>query len=107
MLLPYEERESLEDFFSSINLRDRNDKSGIDKAAKIGQVLAYLEVMHAELRKVSKKRDLVLVDSGAGSCYLAFLLNHFYSKLEGRGVEIHCVDTNPGSWKRPDRPLCA
>jgi SAM-dependent methyltransferase len=94
MLLLYEEREALTEFFGAINLRDRDDKSGKDKAAKIGQVLAYLEVMHSELRKLSKKRDLVLVDSGAGNCYLAFLLYHFYTTLEGRGVVIHCVDTN-------------
>ena len=94
MLLQSKDKTSLNDFFLALLPQNLNTKSEKDKVAKIEQTLAYLEIMHAHLRKYSKKRNLVLIDSGAGNCYLSFLVYYFYAKLDIRPVTIHCLDTN-------------
>ncbi|MCG8335599.1 MAG: SAM-dependent methyltransferase [Proteobacteria bacterium] len=94
MLISKQQRESLNLVFQQIRLKDSKNKSGIDKTCKIEQIIAYLEIVHANLRKYSKKRKLVLIDSGAGNCYLSFLVYYFYSSIEEMDVTIHCVDLN-------------
>lgn len=94
MLITKQQRESLNLIFQKIRLQDANNKSGIDKACKIEQIIAYLEIVHANLRKYSKKRKLVLIDSCAGNCYLSFLVYYFYAFIEEMDITIHCVDLN-------------
>ena len=94
MLINKEIREELNELFYLLKLQDKNKKSSLDKQVKIEQVIAYLEIIHAELRKTSKKRTLVFVDSGAGNCYLSFLVNYFYTRIEQRKIRIHCIDYN-------------
>ncbi len=84
----------LNDFFQKIRLKDQNQQSGKDKAAKIGQILSYLEIIHTQVRKYSKKRELVFIDCGAGNCYLSFLVYHYYSQIDPRPIRIHCLDIN-------------
>ena len=36
----------------------------------------------------------MLVECGAGNCYLSFLVYHYYSSIEKRPVVIHCIDNN-------------
>ena len=87
-------QQSLHNFFEKIRLVNNDHATGKDKAAKIEQILAYLEVMHAQIKKYSKKRELVFIDSGAGNCYLSFLIYYFYAKVDHRPIRIHCVDIN-------------
>lgn len=95
MLITREEQHVLNTFFETLKLRTDSDRGGItDKSAKIEQILAYLEVMHAQIRHYSKKRDLVFIDSGAGNCYLSFLVYYFYTRMDDRRVQIHCLDIN-------------
>ncbi len=94
MLINKLNREELFDLFQVIKLQSRNAYISKDNEVKIEQILAYLEIIHAELRKVSRKRTVVLVDSGAGNCYLSFLVYYFYQHIEQRSVKIHCIDTN-------------
>lgn len=94
MLLRPEDETSLTDFFQTIIPQHRTKKSDKDKVAKLEQILAYLETLHAQLRRYSKKRDLILIDSGAGNCYLSFLVYHYYTHLDTRNIAIHCLDTN-------------
>lgn len=94
MLIQKNEQAALNTFFQTLKLQDLQNQSGKDKAAKIEQILAYLEVMHAQLRKYSRKRELVLIESGAGNCYLSFLAYYFYTRLDKRQVSIHCIDIN-------------
>lgn len=94
MLLDRIHKEKLNDLFQILKLRNRSGYSSMDNNVKIEQILAYLDVVHAELRKSSKKRRLVLVDCAAGNCYLSFLINHFYTHIEKRDIEIHCIDIN-------------
>jgi len=37
---------------------------------------------------------LVFVDSGAENCYLSFLVAYYYTHIDPRTVEIHCIDWN-------------
>lgn len=94
MLINKNIREELNHLFFLLRLQDRNSNSSIDKQVKIEQIIAYLEIIHSEIRRTSKKRKLVFIDSGAGNCYLSFLVYYFYHKIESRPIEIHCVDYN-------------
>nr|WP_319266714.1 SAM-dependent methyltransferase [uncultured Draconibacterium sp.] len=94
MLLEKKHMDELNDLFYVLKLQDKNNYSSINNKVKIEQVLAYLEIIHAELRKFSKKRKLVILDSAAGNCYLSFVVYYFYSKIDKRNIEIHCIDYN-------------
>ena len=94
MLIQKNEQAALNAFFQTIKLQNQQKQPGKDKAAKIEQILAYLELMHAQLRKYSRKRKLVLIESGAGNCYLSFLVYYFYTQLDNRQISIHCLDIN-------------
>jgi methyltransferase family protein len=86
--------DELRQLLTKIGLINAEQEASKDKAAKIGQVFSYLEIMHAQLRNYSRKRDLVLIDSGAGNCFLSYLVYCFYSAIDERRVRIHCVDSN-------------
>jgi hypothetical protein len=90
MLLNKDQRQELDVFFYSIRLNYSSD----DKTRKIEQILAYLEIIQSQIRKLSYKRKLIFVDCGAGNCYLSFLVNYYYSFIDKRDVSIHCIDTN-------------
>ncbi|WP_321368449.1 SAM-dependent methyltransferase [uncultured Draconibacterium sp.] len=100
MLINKEIREELNTLFYKLKLQDKNANSSLDKQVKIEQIIGYLEIIHAELRKTSKKRQLVFVDSGAGNCYLSFLVYYFYHHIEKRNIRIHCIDYNEKLMKR-------
>lgn len=89
-----EKIDELHQMLERIKLIDAKQEAGKDKTAKIGQIFSYLEVIHAQIRKYSKKRDLVFIDSGAGNCFLSFVVYYFYTAFEERSVRIHCVDNN-------------
>lgn len=89
-----EERAALNAFFQRLKLCNHKNESGKDKGAKIEQILAYLEIIHAQIRKYSKKRRLVCIDGGAGNCYLSFLVYYFYTEIDRRPIAIHCLDNN-------------
>ncbi|RIJ45988.1 methyltransferase [Maribellus luteus] len=88
MLIDKNTREELNHLFYLLKLQDRFANSSPDKQVKIEQIIAYLEIVHAELRNTSRKRKLVFVDCGAGNCYLSFLIYYFYHKIESRELEI-------------------
>ena len=90
MLLDRAQKEELNIFLNTIRLKN----SGIDRSCKINQILAYLEVIHSLIRKLSYKRELVFIDSGAGNCYLSFLVYYYYTKIDKRKITIHCIDMN-------------
>lgn len=94
MLVQEQHRVQMNDFFKSINLVNKNNKPGKSKAAKIEQVMAYLEMMLVQIRKCSKKRELVLIESGAGNCYLSFVVYYYCTEILRRPVSIHCLDIN-------------
>lgn len=94
MLVNKKIREELYDLFLLIKLQDRNASPSIDKQVKIEQIIGYLELVHAKVRQISKKRKIILIDSGAGNCYLSYLFYYYYTKIDDRAIEIHCIDNN-------------
>lgn len=65
-----------------------------DKQRKLEQVVAFVDVIQAEVRRYSRRRRLTFVDCGAGNCHLGLAIALFFTKVEPRPVEIHCVDKN-------------
>ena len=94
MLLQRDERDSLNSLFQALKLKSNTGESGKNKTEKIEQILAYLEIIHSEIRKYSKQRPLVFIDGCAGNCYLSFLVYYYYTEIEERPITIHCVDKN-------------
>jgi hypothetical protein len=94
MLIKPHEREQLDSIFKTLKLKSDRNEISIDKTCKIEQIISYLEIIHAEIRHYSKKREIVLVDSGAGNCYLSFLVYYYYTHIDCRNISIHCVDIN-------------
>ncbi|MCG8570438.1 MAG: SAM-dependent methyltransferase [Spirochaetes bacterium] len=94
MLITYENREKLNTFFLKTKLSTNNNGDNKNKEAKINQIIAYLEIIHSLLRKYSLKRNLTLIDCGAGNCYLSFLTYYFYQTIDQRKVTIYCIDNN-------------
>ncbi len=90
MLLNRAHKEELDLFFKSIRLKNTSE----DQYNKIEQILAFLNIIHSQIRKLSYKRRLIFVDSGAGNSYLSFLVYYYYSKIDKRDVRIHCIDRN-------------
>ena len=103
MPIPRERLESLTDFFQAIKLGPPSGPARNDNASKVNQILSYLDIVNAQVAKLSKNRRLVFVDSGAGNCYLSFLLYHFFGIQMGRELEIHCIDTNARLMENAER----
>lgn len=93
MLIDHDAKSALYDFSKKIGLATNNAVKQ-DKAKKIEQIVAYLEVIHSQVRQYSPKRQITFIDSGAGNCYLSFIAYYFYSQIIKRPIKIHCVDIN-------------
>ncbi len=93
MLLQKNDRKTLYYLFNKIKLKSNHGQIN-KKSNKIEQILAYLEIIHSKIRKYSKKRKVVFIESCAGNCYLSFLVYYYYSKIDKRPITIHCVDKN-------------
>ncbi len=91
MVLSKEQKIELNEFFNKIKLNSSYSKN---QDAKINQIIAYLEVIHSRIRKYSYKRKLIFVEFAAGNCYLSYLVYYYYTFIDKRNIEIHCVDRN-------------
>ncbi len=67
-------------------------KEAPDRACKRNQILDYIEIIDAHIRKLSRKRTLTFIDFAAGNCYLSFLTAWYYNNVDKRPVEIFCID---------------
>ncbi len=94
MLIEHDKKIQLCEFSQRLGLMTPQKKHESDKARKVEQIIAFLEVIHSQVRKYSKKRELVFVDSGAGNCYLSFMVYYYYTYVVQRPVRIHCIDIN-------------
>jgi hypothetical protein len=81
-------------FTEQFNLALPAPRGYADKQRKLEQVVAFVDVIQAEVRRYSRRRPLVLVDCGAGNCHLSLATALFFAKIDSRPVEIHCVDHN-------------
>lgn len=94
MLIEHDTRIQLCEFSQKLGLITPQKKQKSDKARKVEQIIAFLEVIHSQVKKYSQKRELVFVDSGAGNCYLSFIVYYYYTYIVQRPVRIHCIDIN-------------
>ncbi|PJC87179.1 hypothetical protein CSW98_04560 [Vibrio sp. HA2012] len=94
MLIGHETKIQLAEFSTHFGLLLPQQKQFQDKSKKLEQILAYLETIHSQLRHYSTKRELVIIDSGAGNCYLSFIVYYFYQIIMKRPVQLHCIDIN-------------
>ena len=97
MFVHKEHAEALAQFFDKIKLKHTGKLGSAynaDKQAKINQIVSYLEVIDSTVSKLSKKRTVTFVDSGAGNCYLSFLVYYYYNNLVQRPVKVYCIDFN-------------
>ncbi len=94
MLISQRDRERLDSILTLLKLKNEKKESSKDKACKIEQIIAFLEAIHVEIRHYSKKRQLTLIDAGAGNCYLSFLVYCYYTMIDKRDIVIHCIDRN-------------
>jgi len=85
-------RESFDSFFRQIGLKTEN--SNADQLAKMEQLVAYLEIIQSQVRKYSSKREITLIESCAGNCYLSFLVYYYFTEINPRKVKIYCIDHN-------------
>ena len=89
-----ERNDSLNSLFHLIRLRRKSRRTADDKNRKVEQIKSYLAVMDADIRRMTRKRPIVVVESAAGNCYLSLLAYNHYVIAGRRSVEIHCIDTN-------------
>jgi hypothetical protein len=71
-----------------------------DKRKKTEQILAFVEEIGTAVHKYSTKRELLFIDSGAGSSALSFFLYHYYTVLKQRPIRINCIDANATLMKK-------
>ncbi|GAA2760024.1 methyltransferase [Actinopolymorpha rutila] len=81
-------------FTEHLNLALPAPRGYADKQRKLEQVVAFLEVIQAEVRRYSRRHPLTFVDCGAGNCHLSLAAALYFTNAEPRPVEIHCVDNN-------------
>jgi hypothetical protein len=86
--------DSLSWLTEQLNLALPAPRGYADKQRKLEQVVAFIDVIQAEVRRYSRRRTLTFVDCGAGNCRLSLATALFFTEVEPRPVEIHCVDTN-------------
>ncbi|NKB69480.1 MAG: methyltransferase [Candidatus Latescibacteria bacterium] len=89
-----EQKKALDAFLRQLDLPIPLTKYAVDRTAKTGQILAYLDAVHAQLRQFSSRRRVVCIEGAAGNPLLSFLVYYYYTALQGRPLAIHCIDTN-------------
>ncbi|KGY12060.1 hypothetical protein NM22_12310 [Vibrio tubiashii] len=93
MLISAQQKKVLTHFLTQLGLTEGRGANR-DKQKKREQLLGYIEVIHSQLRKYSKKRPVKIVECGAGNCLLSFTIAYFYTEIEPRPFRILCIDRN-------------
>jgi hypothetical protein len=85
--------QSLE-LLKELHILTRDGKMNQDSRRKLKQVyhlVQFIEPLLAEVR--AEKRDLTLVDHGAGKSYLGFILYDLFLKAKPEGATVYGIDT--------------
>ncbi len=90
----YFDLNELKDMFAQMGLANSTGEQNLRREKKYREVLDYLMHIIKAADKLSKKRELVLVDCACGRAYLSFLANHYFAHIEKRKVRFICVDYN-------------
>lgn len=86
--------EELSIIFKEIGLANKNGEDYKERLKKHKQIYDYLLHLNKAVERLSKKRDIILVDCGCGKSYLSFVANYYFSNVEKRRVKFICIDYN-------------
>lgn len=79
-------------FLQTIGLMDPRGEAYLQRDGKFEQAVAFCLHLAGALRKLSTKRDLVLLDAGCGRTYLSFVANQYLAQFLGRRLHFLGVD---------------
>jgi SAM-dependent methyltransferase len=84
----------LTQFLQTIGLMDPRGEAYQERDGKFEQAVAFCLQLAGALRKLSTKRELLLLDAGCGRSYLSFVANHYLAQFLGRSIRFVGVDAN-------------
>lgn len=88
------ETNELKEIFSSIGLANKSGGNYKERLKKHKQIYDYLLHINKAVGKLSRKRELILVDCACGKSYLSFVANYYFTYIEKRNVKFVCIDYN-------------
>ncbi len=88
------EASELENIFSSIGLSNKNGENYKERLKKHKQIYDYLLHLNKAVNRLSRKREIILVDCACGKSYLSFVANYYFTNIEKRKVKFVCIDYN-------------
>ena len=84
----------LKDIFAEIGLANSMGEQNFRRDKKYREVLDYLAHIKKAADKLSRKRELLLVDCVCGRAYLSFLACYYFKQVDKRPVRFICIDYN-------------
>ncbi|KAJ53541.1 hypothetical protein BD780_001455 [Clostridium tetanomorphum] len=88
------ETNELKYIFSAVGLSNINGENYKERLKKHKQIIDYLIHLNKAIDRLSRKREIVLVDCGCGKSYLSFIANYYLTTIEKRKVKFICIDYN-------------
>ncbi|WP_432665880.1 SAM-dependent methyltransferase [Wukongibacter baidiensis] len=88
------EADELKNIFSSIGLSNKNGENYKERLKKHKQIYDFLLHLNKAVNRLSRKREIILVDCACGKSYLSFVANYYFSNIEKRKVKFICIDYN-------------
>ena len=93
-----------EKIFSTVEYETLLKKTGINnlkgyaykqKEGKKEQIEGFLKQLYSAAKRLSRKREIIMVDCACGKSYVSFAANHMFTEVYGRKVKFICIDKNP------------
>lgn len=88
------ETNELKYIFSAIGLSNENGANYKQRFKKHEQVYDYLLHLNKAVERLSRKREIILVDCACGKSYLSFVANYYFRNISKRKVKFICIDYN-------------
>lgn len=81
------ETNELKNVFSSIGLSNKKGENYKERLRKHQQIYNYLLHLNKVVERLSRKREIILVDCACGKSYLSFVANYYFTTVEKRKVK--------------------
>lgn len=85
----------LNEIFKIIGLANSSGETYHMRAHKHKQIFEYIKHIKKAIKRLSTKRELVLLDCACGKSYLSFLANYYLTRVENYRVRFIGIDINP------------
>ena len=86
--------QALNRIYETIGLCSKEGNPYGKRIKKFQQIDSYLEQLIKAVGRLSKKRQLLLVDCASGKSYLSFVANYYLTEVMGRDIRFICIDYN-------------